>query len=85
MKKLKAFTLIAVMIVVSIVCLLGAIVGSAIYGGASSQTVQYNPYLFPRQAQAQATIDMAEQLRIQNQLKERELEMKERELKAKGE
>lgn len=81
--KNKAFTLVELLIVITIALLLISIIFGTVRNGQSGSTVQYDAYLYPKEAQAQAQQQAAEQLRIQNELLREQIELKKQELEKK--
>jgi len=76
MKNKSAFTVIELVILL-VICTLVFIL---IYGVATSHKNSHdaiNPWIFPEQAMAKAQQELADQMRIQNELLRRQLELKE--------
>ena len=74
MKNKSAFTLIKLIVVIAIVAIVFCIVFLC---SNSINSTTIDPYWFPEQAKAKAQQDMADQMRIQNELLRRQLELKE--------
>jgi prepilin-type N-terminal cleavage/methylation domain-containing protein len=75
MKNKSAFTVIELLTVIAIVVILFSLVFASVRH-LNSTTI--DPYWFPEQAQAKAQQDMADQMRVQNELLRRQIELKER-------
>ena len=73
----KGFTLIELLVVVSILLILASLVVGVIKAG-SNLTTEINAMVFPEAAQAQASQKLAEEVRIQNDLLRRQIELQEK-------
>ena len=74
MKNKSAFTLIKLIVVIAIVAISFSLVFASV---KHLNATTIDPYWFPEQAKAKAQQDMADQMRIQNELLRRQLELKE--------
>lgn len=74
MKNKFAFTVIELLVVIAIVAILFSLVFASV---RHLNAITIDPYRFPEQAKAKAQQDMADQMRIQNELLRRQLELKE--------
>ena len=79
-KKTKAFTLIELIIVLVIVCIVGAMFMIFLRGQNNSWAGLREEYINPDAVRARAAVEHARQLEIQNTLKREELDLRKKEL-----
>ena len=74
MKNKSAFTVIELLVVIAMAAILFGLIFASV---RHLNDTTIDPYWFPEQAKAKAQQDMADQMRIQNDLLRRQLELKE--------